>query len=341
LAGGRPPKDGIDYAWWDVNIFDNEPKIDKLMDVQGCIGFTIYFYLCQKAYGSTGYYYSWCYADASTTARKVGGGTGAHSVEETVKTCFRVGLLDEKLYEEWKILTSRGIQKRFVRATMNRIRRSVISEYWLLSEEESEGLVKVGVSTLHNSVIGGHNSVIGGHKSVMSHESRVEYKEIGNIYINKKEIDKDNNKEIYTGDNDGQQGSKIRACNLYPCGLNRCSLYEEKKPPVGLSEIREIIEYFNRVTGKKYRVINSYAGYICARYQEGAEMDDFKKVIEIKNEEWRYLQGPGLVDMRRYIRPETLFGDKFWSYLNQESGRRKGSQNDMIGFAIERDRKDE
>lgn len=48
---GRPPKKGIDYAGWSVDIFDNDPKIDKLLDARGWEGFGIYFYLCQRAYG--------------------------------------------------------------------------------------------------------------------------------------------------------------------------------------------------------------------------------------------------------------------------------------------------
>jgi len=168
---GRPPKESIDYAGWDVNIFDNEPKIDKLMEAQGCIGFTIYFYLCQKAYGSYGYFYPWCFDDSATTARKIGGGASANSVEETVKLCLRVGLLNEELYDRWQILTSRGIQKRYMQVAAARTNKSVISEYWCLSDEESPGLVKVTINpgekrimTPHNSIMTPHNTHFSGSK---------------------------------------------------------------------------------------------------------------------------------------------------------------------------------
>ena len=42
----------LDYAGWSTDIFDNDTKIDKLLDAQGWIGFGIYFFLCQKAFGS-------------------------------------------------------------------------------------------------------------------------------------------------------------------------------------------------------------------------------------------------------------------------------------------------
>ena len=35
---GRPPKKGIDYAGWSVDIFDNDTKIDKLLEARGWEG---------------------------------------------------------------------------------------------------------------------------------------------------------------------------------------------------------------------------------------------------------------------------------------------------------------
>ena len=81
---GRPPKKGIDYAGWSVDIFDNDTKIDKLLDAHGWCGFGIYFYLCQRAYGGEGYFYRWGYDDCASTSRKMGGGIGSGTVRETV-----------------------------------------------------------------------------------------------------------------------------------------------------------------------------------------------------------------------------------------------------------------
>ena len=111
------------------------------MDGQGAPGFLVYFYLCQRAYGSHGYYYSWSYDDAATTARKIGGGVGSETVRQTVSLCLRIGLFSDKLFAEHGIITSRGIQKRYVIGMSERIPRPVIKEYWLLTEEESAGLI--------------------------------------------------------------------------------------------------------------------------------------------------------------------------------------------------------
>ena len=140
MARGRPQKQSIEFAGWAVDIFDNEPKIDKLLDAQGCQGFVIYFYLCQRAYGSNGYFYKWSYDDAPTTARKIGGGVGSQAVIDTVRLCLRVGLFDNNLHVGHQILTSRGIQKRYRHVAITRkTQQYVISDYWLLDEHESTG----------------------------------------------------------------------------------------------------------------------------------------------------------------------------------------------------------
>lgn len=141
------PKKRIDYAGWSVDIFSNDPKIDKLLDAQGWIGFGIYFYLCQMAFGSEGYYYEWCYDLCATTARKMGGGVGAGTVKETVDYCLQIGLFNKGLFDRWGVLTSRGIQKSYLLVLRSKNRRGteIINDFWLLdkSGEEYQGVIFV------------------------------------------------------------------------------------------------------------------------------------------------------------------------------------------------------
>lgn len=74
----------------------------------------------------------------------------------------------------------------------------------------------------------------------------------------------------------------------------------------------EIINHLNVVSHKKYKHTTSKTkACIKARINEGFNVDDFKKVIDKKVKEWT--SG----DMEKYIRPETLFGNKFEGYLNE------------------------
>lgn len=143
----RPPKKGIDYSGWSVTIFDNDTKMDKLLDAHGWIGFGVYFYLCQRAYGGEGYFYRWGYDDCASTSRKMGGGVSSGTVKEAVGYCLQIGLFDKGLFDRWGVLTSRGIQRRYWEVVKERDVRSVISDYWLLQDSECKGLTKTPLNT--------------------------------------------------------------------------------------------------------------------------------------------------------------------------------------------------
>jgi uncharacterized phage protein (TIGR02220 family) len=77
-----------------------------------------------------------------------------------------------------------------------------------------------------------------------------------------------------------------------------------------------IVDYLNTKAKTNYKPSTKKTqALIKARYNEGFTLEDFKQVIDKKTNEW-------LRDskMNRYLRPETLFGTKFESYLNQKEG---------------------
>ena len=80
-----------------------------------------------------------------------------------------------------------------------------------------------------------------------------------------------------------------------------------------------VIDYLNKKTertGKeKYSSTSTKTQkLIKARLREKYELEDFKTVIDKKCKEWLG------TDMEKYLRPETLFGNKFESYLKQKTG---------------------
>ncbi|MDY8106085.1 conserved phage C-terminal domain-containing protein [Pediococcus pentosaceus] len=90
------------------------------------------------------------------------------------------------------------------------------------------------------------------------------------------------------------------------------------EPHIDSKKIKEIIRYLNEKAGTKYRASGSKTQrLIKARFNDGFNDEDFKKVIDIKVAEWSG------TDMAKYLRPETLFGTKFESYLNQEVKKNK------------------
>ena len=89
----------------------------------------------------------------------------------------------------------------------------------------------------------------------------------------------------------------------------------------------QVINYLNEKTertGKeKYSSTSPKTQtLIKARLREKYELEDFKTVIDKKCKEWLG------TDMEKYLRPETLFGNKFESYLKQKTG---GNKNGNTG----------
>lgn len=88
--------------------------------------------------------------------------------------------------------------------------------------------------------------------------------------------------------------------------------------------IVEIVAYLNSKCGTSFKAsTKATQEHINARLGEGFTLEDFRKVIDTKAAEWINDAG-----MRKYLRPQTLFGKNFESYLNQQ--RQAGNQRRVI-----------
>ena len=95
-----------------------------------------------------------------------------------------------------------------------------------------------------------------------------------------------------------------------------------------LDNVDIIIGYLNERTNKNYTTKNKATiKDIQARIKEGYVFDDFKYVIDIKAGQWMN------TEMEQYLRPQTLFGNKFNSYIN-ERPITNGKQISKIESAI-------
>ena len=94
----------------------------------------------------------------------------------------------------------------------------------------------------------------------------------------------------------------------------------------------EIVQYLNQKTNKNFKHTSKVTQrHIRARLAEGFTVSDFKQVIDNKCNDW-------LRDhkMKEYLRPETLFGTKFESYLNSKTTTTKqtGPYIDSCGLRV-------
>lgn len=95
-----------------------------------------------------------------------------------------------------------------------------------------------------------------------------------------------------------------------------------------------IVAYLNERAGTKYRAKNKDTQkHINARITEGFTVDDFKTVIDKKCAEWRG------TEWEKFLRPTTLFGTKFESYLNAPVSKRTtvGATGVAINTPVEDD----
>lgn len=101
---------------------------------------------------------------------------------------------------------------------------------------------------------------------------------------------------------------KLKDNNTYTNNTNNNNIIYSQVLPY-----EEIINYLNLKANTHYRhTIEKTKSLINARFNENFTLDDFKKVIDNKVSEWKD------TEMEKYLRPETLFGTKFESYLNQK-----------------------
>ena len=108
----------------------------KLLESEfGLKGFAVIIKLYQKIYSDEGYYCNWnqdvelLFAASLSTDREPIGGS---FVSEVIKGCLRRGVFDKGMYDKYGILTSRGIQKRYLEAAKRRTTAKLINEYLLV-----------------------------------------------------------------------------------------------------------------------------------------------------------------------------------------------------------------
>ena len=101
------------------------------------------------------------------------------------------------------------------------------------------------------------------------------------------------------------------------------------KPKSNDDMIIEIIDFLNECTGKSYKPTSKVAIVnINARLKEGYTKDDFIKVISIKATKWLNTK------FEDYLTPNTLFGNKFESYLNEKINTEKSKQDNAYEQVI-------
>ena len=161
-----PIKAGLDYFPLEVGIFVDT----KVMLVSAEFGYKaqlVLVHLLIKIYREHGYYMLWNEDTALLLATEVfGGSVKGPFVCEVVNGLVRREFFNKTMYDRFGILTSKGIQKRYVlgKGRLRKLRELIDPKYSLLPAEN--------VITGNNSVIACNNPVITGNNSVKKRKEK-------------------------------------------------------------------------------------------------------------------------------------------------------------------------
>lgn len=248
----------------------------KLLESEfGLKGFAVLIKLFQKIYGDEGYYCEWnqdvelLFAAQLSTANEAVSG---NFVSEVIKGCIRRGIFSKEMYAKHRILTSAGIQKRYLEAARRRTSTKLIGEYLL---------VKVDPKLKNVSIISKNVDIF--------------QENVGNS--RQRKVKESRGKE------------NILYC---PAEAEQC--------------MKTVIPYLNEKTGSNFQFDSKENVRLILKLLERKyTVDDMKKVIDKKYEEWKG------TEYAKFLRPSTLFGNKFDEYLNQIPSVKK-SQTSFHNF---------
>lgn len=106
-------------------------EMDLIEAEFGLTGFGVVVKLWQEIYAQQGYYIEWTDEVVLLFSRKIG--EGANTVSEIVRASIKRGIFDKDLFDKYRVLTSRGIQKRYFEAVSRRKQIEVKNEYLLVN----------------------------------------------------------------------------------------------------------------------------------------------------------------------------------------------------------------
>ena len=133
----RPLKSGVDYFPKDTSFYQDD-KVRLIRASYGAKGLFLLDYLLCDLYGKNGYFMQWDNNKCLLVSDGAGCGCTPGFVAEAVAGFIRCSIFDKRVFDEFGILTSAGIQRRFVRMLESRKNFTFIEEYFLLDKSNEE-----------------------------------------------------------------------------------------------------------------------------------------------------------------------------------------------------------
>lgn len=143
----RPLKSGVIYFPKDTDFYEDD-KVKVLRAEFGAKGMYLLDVLLCELYGKDGYYMRWDSTKCRLMSDGARCGITPSFAEEFVRGCCRCSYFDKGVFSAFSVLTSRGIQKRYIRMFNSRTEIRIIRDYWLLDETDSQDVPQGSLSKL-------------------------------------------------------------------------------------------------------------------------------------------------------------------------------------------------
>jgi len=162
--------------------FLRDKKVKLLRSEFGASSVVFVLYVFGKIYEGEGYFLAWDKDESLLAADEL---HESHSyISEVLRGCLSRSIFDDRVFQMFGILTSAGIQRRYLRGCEKRDVISVIEEYWLLNVDDKKSvpagirakLTFFSVSVVNNPVNSPGNPVNSpGNPQSKVKESKVKY----------------------------------------------------------------------------------------------------------------------------------------------------------------------
>jgi len=170
----RKNKVGIDYFSFDVHFYNNDKiqLIEAEFGIKG--GYLITRLLC-KIYDE-GYFYKWGHDQRLLLAKNIGSEFTPDLVQQIVDALIDRSFFDADMYRKYNILTSAGIQRRYLDATNRYSEVKLIKEYMLIDIPQRDNVSIISINADTNLI------------NVNINSSQSEFKEINDSINSQKKI---------------------------------------------------------------------------------------------------------------------------------------------------------
>lgn len=128
----RPLKEGLDYFPLDVDMAEDK-RVQFVVGKCGQEGFATIIHLLMAIYRN-GYYLTWDELELYSTSQRIN--LPVNTISEVVSHLLNYGFFDKEKFDLFGILTSHGIQTRYLRACEYRKKVKMVKEFCMVTPED-------------------------------------------------------------------------------------------------------------------------------------------------------------------------------------------------------------